>query len=119
MENIKSKRRVISILAIAVVYIIASVLLNNRIGLFNTLALVYVIISSLFRIFTKREKYIAEYGFYGVYDLLSMSVSIKLLQNLMSQFIFFTKYGLDFLITIILLLYLIFKFKIGGNVKWL
>ena len=119
MENIKLKRREIIILTIAVVYIITSILLNNKIGLFNTLALGYIVISSLFRIFAKREKDIAEYGFYGIYDLLGFLVSTKLLHNLMSQFVFFTKYGLNSLITIILLLYLIFRFKIGRNVKWL
>lgn len=50
MENIKLKRREIIILTIAVVYIITSILLNNKIGLFNTLALGYIVISSLFRI---------------------------------------------------------------------
>ena len=119
MENIKLKRREIIILTIAVVYIITSILLNNKIGLFNTLTLGYIAISSLFRIFTKKEKYIAEYGFYGIYDFLSLFIFTELLQNLMSQFAFFTKYRLNLFIPSVLFFYLIFRFKIGRNVKWL
>ncbi len=116
-HKIKKKRN--NYLTIAVVYIITSILLNNKIGLFNTLTLGYIAISSLFRIFAKREKYIAEYGFYGIYDLLGFLVSTKLLHNLMSQFAFFTKYRLNLFIPSVLFFYLIFRFKIGRNVKWL